>query len=388
MAFGNKQPSQLTEADLLALITGGEMEGKSIDYKRDRVGASDGDRKEFLYDLSSFANAAGGHLVIGMDESGGLPTALPGLAGIDPDAEIARLEQMARDGVRPPIPGLQSGAVALESGSVAIVIAIPKSWNPPHQVVFQKAFRFYGRDTNGKYQIDVDELRSIFALSASAAERIRQFRVERIASVAAGEAPVLLDEGAKLVIHVLPLSAFTGTSAPDLRPVWEDPTPLVAALGGGGSHRYNADGLLLASPSQPAPRYIQLFRSGAIEVVSGYSADAAKLALLPSLAFERDIIRAANGARQICEAASIQPPFIIAVSLLGMKDWKLGVDPGRYIESGSGFERDPLLIPELMLENLANPLTQSLKPLLDVAWNAAGWPQSIYYDRSGQRTES
>jgi predicted HTH transcriptional regulator len=154
MAFGFKSPAQITEMDLAALIEGGETEGKTIDYKRDRIGTSDGDRKEFLYDISSFANAAGGQLVIGMEEVEGKATALHGLTGINPDAEIARLEQMARDGIRPPIPGLQSAAIPLAAGGFAIVVFIPQSWNPPHQVTYQKAFRFYGRDTNGKYQID------------------------------------------------------------------------------------------------------------------------------------------------------------------------------------------------------------------------------------------
>src|SRR5271166_976699 len=165
----DKEPIEIVENDLLALISDKEPEGKTIDYKIETIGLSDGDRKEFLYDVSSFANARGGYLVFGMEEVNGLPTKLVGLPKIDPDREILRLEQIARDGIRPPITGLQTPAVKLSTGNRAIVMRIPKSWNPPHQVTFQKAFRFYSRDSNGKYQIDVDELRSIFVLSTSAA---------------------------------------------------------------------------------------------------------------------------------------------------------------------------------------------------------------------------
>jgi len=52
MPFSNKNPNQITEADLVALI-GAEPESKFLDYKRDIVGNGDGDRKEFLYDISS-----------------------------------------------------------------------------------------------------------------------------------------------------------------------------------------------------------------------------------------------------------------------------------------------------------------------------------------------
>jgi predicted HTH transcriptional regulator len=95
MPLSRKPLSQITEADLLMLIAEGAAEGKTIDYKRGRLGQTDGEKKEFLYDLSSFANTAGGHLVFGIEERGGLPVALHGLAGVDPDQEIARIEQIA-----------------------------------------------------------------------------------------------------------------------------------------------------------------------------------------------------------------------------------------------------------------------------------------------------
>jgi hypothetical protein len=47
---------------------------------------------------------------------------------------------MARDGIRPPIVGLQTAAVTLANGNTAIVMRIHKSWNPPHQVTYQRPF--------------------------------------------------------------------------------------------------------------------------------------------------------------------------------------------------------------------------------------------------------
>jgi hypothetical protein len=59
MSLFDKPASQVSEADLIALV-GKEPEGKSIDYKRDTIGVTDGERKEFLYDASSSANTQGG----------------------------------------------------------------------------------------------------------------------------------------------------------------------------------------------------------------------------------------------------------------------------------------------------------------------------------------
>jgi predicted HTH transcriptional regulator len=69
MSLFDKPLVQCNEADLLALIPG-ELEGKTLEYKRDQVGKTEADRKEFLYDASSFANALGGHLIFGMDLDG------------------------------------------------------------------------------------------------------------------------------------------------------------------------------------------------------------------------------------------------------------------------------------------------------------------------------
>lgn len=169
------------------------------DYKRNLAVQSDSDRKEFLYDASSFANTQGGDLVFGMEEGHGLPINLVGLAGINPDKKILRLEHILRDGIRPPITGVHTVPIGLANGNFVIVMRILKSWNPPHQVIFQKAFRFYARDTNGKYQVDVDELRSAFSLSGAVAERIRTFRAERAAKIAAIFASLLNVKGVRLL---------------------------------------------------------------------------------------------------------------------------------------------------------------------------------------------
>jgi hypothetical protein len=50
-----------------------------------------------------------------------------------------------------------------------------------------KNYKFYGRNSAGKYPPDVGELRTAFTLSETVAERIRNFRVDRIARLALGQ---------------------------------------------------------------------------------------------------------------------------------------------------------------------------------------------------------
>jgi predicted HTH transcriptional regulator len=84
MALSQASFDDLSERDLLDQIQAGVPEGVLLDYKSDIYGRADADVREFLKDVSSFANTAGGHLIIGIDESGGIPTAIAALTG-DPD---------------------------------------------------------------------------------------------------------------------------------------------------------------------------------------------------------------------------------------------------------------------------------------------------------------
>ncbi len=81
--------------------------------------------------MSSFANAAGGFLIFGMKEAGGLPTELSGVAVADVDKEKLRLESMLQDGIQPRIAGVSLTSVPLQNGHIALVMRIPKSWAMP-----------------------------------------------------------------------------------------------------------------------------------------------------------------------------------------------------------------------------------------------------------------
>lgn len=61
MSFTGKPLELLEESDLRTLLDNEIPEGKTIDYKEALSGNSDKDKKEFLYDVSSFANTLGGH---------------------------------------------------------------------------------------------------------------------------------------------------------------------------------------------------------------------------------------------------------------------------------------------------------------------------------------
>jgi predicted HTH transcriptional regulator len=98
---------QITEKTLKELVANAVREKHTLDYKIAVYGNNDEQHREFLADISSFANAIGGDLVIGVQEDSGLPVSVPGIA-INADKEFQRMQQMILHGLQPPVP-MRSG---------------------------------------------------------------------------------------------------------------------------------------------------------------------------------------------------------------------------------------------------------------------------------------
>ena len=87
---------------------------------------------------------------------------------------------------------------------MVIIIRIPHSISVPHMVKFQGHHTFYSRTSNGKYALEVNELRNLFGLSNSAIENIRNFRMQRLGKILAGELQAPIKSNAKLILHLVP----------------------------------------------------------------------------------------------------------------------------------------------------------------------------------------
>ena len=150
MSLHHKQLLEITETDLLTLKENQVAESREIEYKAELPGKSDGEKREFLYDVSSFANSIGGDLVYGVSAHQGIPTDVGGIEIADPDQEILRLESIIRDCIQPRIMRVATQVVSLTNSKSVIIIRIPKSWIMPHMVIYRGLQRFYSRDSRVK----------------------------------------------------------------------------------------------------------------------------------------------------------------------------------------------------------------------------------------------
>jgi hypothetical protein len=392
MTLNDKPLDLLEEADIQRLMEDEVPESKVIDYKKRLPGPSDLEKREFLRDVSSFANASGGHLVYGIAEENGVPVKISGLSGIDPDQEILRLESMVQTGIAPRIPGISMRAVPLEEGRFVIVVRIPKSWASPHMIT-KGSSRFYSRNSAGKYPLDVFEIRTAFSITGTAAERMRDFRAETLAKIVARETPAPLNEGPKMVFAIVPFGAFEPSSRFDVSSLVQRyksgrgtlPLPLTGLFSG---WRYNFDGLLTYDDRGS---YSQTFVSGIIEavdssVLSDQSDDAPDSEkVIPSLRFEEPLLEALPKYTCIQERLGVEPPVFVMLSLLGVKGRFMQVDTTHF--SGVKdvqIDRDALLVPEIMVESFEYSPQEVLRPAFDAVWRAAGWERSMNYDEEGR----
>lgn len=367
-----KPITEITEDDLDRLVAERTPERRTIDFKRDLPAKTDEARKEFLYDVSSFANAAGGHLVFGIDEREGAAISLTGVEIDNVDQLKVTFSERIRDGIRPAISGAEIETIKLRNGRYAVIISIPRSWNPPHQVVFQKSFRFYGRDTNNKYQIDVGELRTIFSLSNSIAERIRLFRVERIARIVSGEIPYPIRAGARTITHILPFSAFAQGDYTNLDGIAAHTNEFVTMIGGHSFNRYNVDGYAVASEDA----YAQVFNNGAVEIVRAWSDQVRSESLgrpyIPGGFLEDKIREQMQSTIALLRKLGVTPPIALMLSIVGVNNW--------YIAAGNGlyglFDRDVVLPPEVVIESFNESEQTDSATLITSLWRAAGRPRS------------
>jgi predicted HTH transcriptional regulator len=202
MFIARKDLDQLTQDDLQQLIDNQVSESRTMEYKQALPSLHPPEKKrEFLADVSSFANTVGGYIVFGMKAQDGVPVALTGLEGLNSDAAILQLDRAIRDGIAPRIQGIRwSPPIPLRNGNSALVLYIPQSADAPHMVTADTTSRFWARDTRGKYDMDVQQIRAAFLASDAVNQVLRRLREIRPQEIAAGKTPVSLAEGATVLM--------------------------------------------------------------------------------------------------------------------------------------------------------------------------------------------
>ena len=390
----NKPLEELTETDLQSLKDQSVPEDQSLDYKKGLFLKADPPKDEFRADVTAFANGIGGHLVIGMDEDKGIPTELCGMEITDQDAFTRQIDEVLQNKITPPVPGYKIRYIPVAGGTkTAIVVRIPQSYAKPHQITVGKDdYQFYVRNSAGKKRLTVDELRSIMLRSESLAERIRSFRLERLGNIVSGDTPVKIEDGTRIVLHMMPLSAFGSSARYDVTRLEEDDRLTIPLTGpevySAVQRKYNLDGYLsYLTPmgSKEAWTYMQAFSNGVLEYVDAHSLNMGENGLHESFWHVGHELKIANAIRRgldLQRLLGVEPPVVVILTLLGVRDYNVLT---RDHIPGQLFSRDTLNIPEVLLEDFNMSLDDITRPLYDPIWNEAGFRRCLNYDLDGKR---
>ena len=381
---------QLNEAVLRNLCDDRCPESDSLDFKRELPGVLDKDKQELLKDVCSLANADGGDLVYGIEESAGAATALTPIFDEPPDAAKRRILQVLDAGLEPRVQGLRIHHVEVSNGYV-LIIRVPASFDGPHCVRVNNLRRFVMRNGTRTSDLSFDQLRAAFDRTATLAERARRFIDQRLQLIIARKTSKPIMAGPISAVHLIPIAGLAGRGTVDLRALHAK--AYIQFLGHNWdtcSRMFNLDGLIVhpgGAPTDGYYGYTQVFRTGALEAASlaGAKRQDPRGGPERSIVWSLDMttfyrksvetfIRAAN-------EWGFAGPAVLGFALLHVDGYELGID-GVFRQFSQAIpDRNHLILPEVWLDNLDTAdLDSVVRPMLDMLWQAFNVEQCLYYD--------
>ena len=388
-------PESLNWAELEALKNDQASEDRFLEFKSKLPGSSYHDKREFLWDVSSFANTSGGTILYGVDATDGKFSDIPGLDDFNEDHEKLRLQNLLATCVEPKIWGVDFKPISSSSSSsskIVLAVTIPRSWQRPHMVKVKKSIRAYVRINAQRVPLDVNDLRDSFLSTASESDRIREFRLDRISAILRKDTPVHLHDQPKIILHMIPLSRRssidTGHRIFTSRPGHDVFLPFAELA---ERHRVNFDGVLAYEDSDQTPTswsYAQLYRDGKIEAVSACLIDPKHPDDYKSWrpVSETKVFNAVTQYLALLNQIGVDLPILIMLTLTDVKGYGvMGSDRyGSPETDGHKIDRDILMLPEVLCEDFDMDSETLLRPALDALWRAGGYERHQAYDNDGK----
>lgn len=387
MSIDRPDFDNLGEADIQELVTAGVPEGLRFEYKRELYGGADADKKEALKDISAFANADGGHLIIGVESQNGVPVTVRGFEAANPDEIVLRLEQLARSGIEPRIIGIRTKVLTLANRRHCLVMRIPRSWSAPRRVSAYGTNRYWIRNSGGVHEASVEELRGMFLAGATALERMREFRAERIRFICLGAGIRPLVGGGRLFVHVLPFSSFIGTTVVDLREVHRHHQVFRPLDAMGMTPRFNLEGFINERGGDENHGYTQVFRNGAVEATkASLIRDHNGRRLISGIGIERHFFEVVPGYIDGLRILDIPAPLCVMITFEGVEGVAYAVRRDQWDDQEPPLNRNEIVLPECIVNEYGDrrSYTSALRPAFDALWNASGYAEAQTFNTAGE----
>lgn len=356
-----------------------KVEFKKYDFSGGKVSTEQKEKLE--KEIAAFANADGGIIYIGIDESKDkLASGVVGVGcGIEKfdDIQLAIQSRLLAK-VHPRIYGISMQAFPLSDNDMVIAITVPKSISRPHAVNDGNKDNFYIRHSNGITNMSLDDLRREILSGASYQTEIRKYRQDRIGMIMSNEYIRQLQDGAKIVLHMIPLWSLEFGNIIDYSALdsWTGRDPFRPFTENGIYNVFCADGKFTFScpyNETYARSSVLLTRSGVIEAVDAhrmnYNTDLKTTYLWTDT--EKVVYKKISDYATLLEKLDIPKPWYVSICILNGKGYRSEF----YGEESEALHSNYIQGIDVIW-NEGQTQKEVIKPSFDSLANAFGIPES------------
>ena len=378
---------QLSLDTFYSLVDEKVSENNKIEFKKFSFlgGKVTPEQKEKLEkEISAFANADGGTIYIGIDESKDkVASQVIGVGcGIDKFDEIQlSIQSRLLAKIHPRIYGISMQYFPLSDNDMVMTITVPKSISRPHAVNDGNKDNFYIRHFNGVTNMSLDDLRREILSGASYQNDIKNFRQDRVGMIMSNEYIRHLQDGAKLVLHIIPLWSLEFGNSVDLSALtsWTGRDPFRPMSGNGYDTVFCADGKFsfnIPYKANYVASSILFMRTGVIEMVDSrmmnYNVETTKTHQWCDA--EKTLKEKLVDYSNLIDKFDIPKPWYISVCIVNGK----GYWTDSYCEDSEELHSDYIQAVDIIW-NDGQTLDEIIPPCFDSLANAFGYPKSFIY---------
>jgi hypothetical protein len=374
---------QLNEETLRSFLERKIPEGLYLDYKLDlSTGQNKDPHKEFLKDVTAFANAHGGDIIIGAKEPADNISLEDQLIGIEDGKTIAgNLERLVSSSIEPRVPGLKIIPVLLSNDRHAIVAHIPPSLGRPHMVNLKGHRSFYIRHWESSNPMSTHEIRESVLTSISSEASAKNYMLNHESDIrhySVGKEPTIFIQAMPLISLEQPWDTLDNSMVAILRNNQREKKYQTGFnLVTGDMPKITIDGILSKDNREEPYWSLEIHRNGYVAVLFE-NIDNEPKSKKYALHFGYCDLFSAFGTllSELWEKTKTDLPYIIKCKYLNAMGTVIWWNSQRYPKITEPYERDEIIWPD-HIRLVGGPLTDIAESLCKEMYNAFGLKEPI-----------
>lgn len=273
MLINNKPMSEWTLEELMVLL-GDEQwrESATIDYKCEFRASDEGFKK----DVCAFANAQGGYLFFGIGEDDGVPVEIAGIENVGLDKFNLAISNALSASIEPSRPAYESHVIPVGENLCVLIVHVFEGVSKPYRV--RSEGRFWIRGNAGNEFMSYKTIEDLFLRTNMQKDKLQQIVDSRVGYLQREGALSVLEyrQRPMFAAHFIPISVVSEHEKRyPLRDLFGKAGALFVPEGEAFGKLFdcpaaqiNMDGLMKLGEDRHAPRHIQLFWNGMVEMAA------------------------------------------------------------------------------------------------------------------------